>query len=54
MKNLENYNAQEMSLTEVMETVGGTLTKNEARLVAFCIGGLVGLALFELSSSLPK
>jgi hypothetical protein len=37
-----------------MNIDGGTLTKNEARLVAFCIGGLVGLALFELSSSLPK
>jgi hypothetical protein len=54
MKNLENYNAQEMSLTEVMETIGGTLTKNEARLIAFCIGGFIGLGLFELSASLPR
>jgi hypothetical protein len=54
MKNLNDISLSELTASEIHQIDGGQLTKNEARVVAFCLGGLIGLGLFELSSSLPK
>lgn len=45
---------QAMSMQELQTINGGTLTKNEERLIIFALGGLFGLAIYEISCNQKK
>lgn len=45
---------QAMSMQELQTINGGALTKNEERLIIFALGGLFGLAIYEISCNQKK
>lgn len=48
MENLKNFETTALNFSELEQIDGGKMTLNQARAVAFLIGGVGGLLFFEL------